>query len=416
MSVGLAVALLGMISLALALLLVPLLMHRHKAASRDAYNLAVYRDQLAEIERDVTRGSLTDVEAEAARAEIGRRILALNPAKVETAAASNAPVVATLAVLLLPVAAVMLYWQLGSPSLPDQPFAARRADGSAPVAGNAPHIDINAAITRLAAHLKTHPEDLDGWLLLGRSEQGLGHYQEAALAYRHAEDLSGNRADIAGDRGEALVLAAGGTVTPAAREAFEAALKDPENAPRSRYYLALAQMQQGDVEGALKAWRELAANSPADAAWLPLVQQRIAEAGAKLGIEPAAGNPTAKPPGKPPAGSEPGPSATAVAEAAKAVAGASPEDRRAMINAMVARLAARLEQQPDDADGWARLGRSYLVLGQPEKARDAYARAVKLRPDDAALKQALADAGSAAAKAAAGPPAAEPPSAGKGSQ
>ncbi len=87
-----------------------------------------------------------------------------------------------------------------------------------------------------------------------------------------------------------------------------------------------------------------------------------------------------------------------------------------MINAMVARLAARLEQQPDDADGWARLGRSYLVLGQPEKARDAYARAVKLRPDDAALKQALADAGSAAAKAAAGPPAAEPPSAGKGSQ
>ncbi len=190
-----------------------------------------------------------------------------------------------------------------------------------------------------------------------------------------------------GDWGEAQVLAAGGTVTPAAHEAFAAGLSDPETAPRSRYYLALARLQQGDVKGALQGWRDLAAQSPADAAWLPLVRQRIGEAESALGIDPATLNPA----------TGAAPTDAAVAAAAKESAGASPEERQAMILAMVGRLAARLEQQPDDVEGWARLGRSYMVLNQPDKAREAYARAVKLKPDDPELKQALAEASIAAA-------------------
>src|SRR5579864_6603968 len=190
-----------MISLALALLLVPLIWWRRESAARDTYSLAVYRDQLAEVERDIGRGLLTDAQAEAARAEIGRRILALDPSRVEIAAASNAPAVAMLAVLLLPIAALLLYWRLGSPSLPDQPFAERHAAGSDAVAGapgriGSGRIDINQALAQLAAHLKTNPEDLTGWLLLGRSDVEIGRYQEAADAYQHAEDLSGHRADI----------------------------------------------------------------------------------------------------------------------------------------------------------------------------------------------------------------------------
>lgn len=402
MSIGLALALLAMISAALALLLVPLLWHRPGSAARDAYNLAVYRDQLGEIERDIGRGLLTGEQAEAARAEIGRRILALKPAQVEVAAPSNAPAIATLAVLLLPIAALLLYWHLGSPAMPDEPFAARREAASPALAGEAAHIEINQAIARLAASLKTHPEDLAGWLLLARSEMSIGQYRQAADAYARAADLSGHRADIEGDRGEALVLAAGGAVTPAARQAFETALKDPEGAPRARYYLALAQMQQGDVAGALQAWRALAADAPKDAAWLPLVRRRIAEADANLADKPAGPDQTAPPS----AAAEP--SAAAVAATAKAMSSATPAERQAMIDAMVAQLAARLQQHPDDAEGWARLGRAYMVLGRPDQARDAYARAVKLKPDDAALKQALVDTGSAAgekpAEATASPP------------
>jgi cytochrome c-type biogenesis protein CcmH len=385
-SIGLAVALVGLTSLALAMLLAPLIFRRHSPASRDAYNLAVYRDQLAEIERDLARGVLAESEAEAARAEIARRILALKPADDETPAGANPRAVAIVVILLLPIAAWTLYWQLGSPSLPDQPFAARTT-GIPPVAANPAHIDMDEAVARLGVHLKEHPEDLTGWLLSARTSLGLGRYQEAAEAYRHAADLSGHRADIAGDWGEAQVLAAGGTVTPAAKEAFAAGLADPETAPRSRYYLALAQMQEGEVKSALDAWVALAAEAPADAEWLALVHRRIAEAASALGIDPATLT------GATGGGAPPD---AAVAAAAKATANASAEERQAMILAMVGKLASRLESQPDDVEGWARLGRSYMVLNQPDKAKEAYARALKLKPDDPQLKQALAEASTAA--------------------
>jgi cytochrome c-type biogenesis protein CcmH len=406
LSIGLAVALVGLTSLALAMLLVPLLLRQRSAASRDAYNLAVYRDQLAEVERDLARGTLAADEAEAARTEIARRILALSPAEAATGAGSMPLALAAVTILFLPVAAWMLYWQLGSPALPDQPFAERTAASANPA-----HVDMTEAVKRLGAHLKEHPEDLTGWLLLARSELGLGGYKEAAEAYAHAAELSGNRADIMGDWGEAQVLEAGGTVTPAARAAFEAGLRDPESAPRSRYYLAFAQLQAGDVNAALDAWVALAADASADAEWLPLVHQRIAQAAKALGIDPATLKPAAgagpmaegaRLPGaqvsQQPAPQSTGvPSSGAVASAAQAAAGASPEERQAMINAMVERLAARLETQPDDVDGWVRLGRSYMVLNQPDKARAAYARAVKLKPGDPELARALTEASTAAA-------------------
>jgi cytochrome c-type biogenesis protein CcmH len=392
MSIGLAVALIGLTSLALAILLVPLLLRRRADGSREAYNLRVYRDQLAEVERDLGRGLLSPEQAEAARAEIGRRILALSPAPPSSASASPVPfAAATIAVVLLPFAAWLLYARLGSPALPDQPFAERAAAAKA-VASGVQHLDLGKAVAKIEAHLKEHPEDLTGWLLLARTEISVGQYAEAADAYRHAADLSGHRADILGDWGEAQVLAAGGTVTPAAREAFQAALADKESAPRSRYYLALAQSQQGDTKAALQGWVDLAGDSPADAEWLPLLRRRIAEAATTLGVDPASLKTSSGMP-----------SPAAVAATAQATADASPEERRAMILAMVGNLAARLEQQPDDVEGWARLGRSYMVLKEPQKARDAYGRALKLKPDDAALRQAYAEASRAAEPGAAQP-------------
>jgi cytochrome c-type biogenesis protein CcmH len=407
MSIGLAVALIGLTSLALAILLVPLLLRRRADGSREAYNLRVYRDQLAEVERDLGRGLLSPEQAEAARAEIGRRILGLQygatgphpdpPPQAGEGGTRREAVggwgltAATACVLLLPFAAWLLYAQLGSPALPDQPFAERAAAAKA-VASGVQHLDLGKAVAKIEAHLKEHPEDLTGWLLLARTEISVGQYAEAADAYRHAADLSGHRADILGDWGEAQVLAAGGTVTPAAREAFQAALADKESAPRSRYYLALAQSQQGDTKAALQGWVDLAGDSPADAEWLPLLRQRIAEAATTLGVDPASLKTSSGMP-----------SPAAVAATAQATADASPEERRAMILAMVGNLAARLEQQPDDVEGWARLGRSYMVLKEPQKARDAYGRALKLKPDDAALRQAYAEASRAAEPGAAQP-------------
>jgi cytochrome c-type biogenesis protein CcmH len=280
MSLALAVALVAMTSLALAVLLLPLLLGRVRPAARDAYNLAVYRDQLAEVDRDIGRGVLSATDAEAARAEIGRRIIALGPGGDAILTHPKPVAAATLAILAMPVAALLIYATLGSPSLPDRPFAGRGAAATPAVAG---HIDMQTALKQLRAHLKSHPDDLTGWLLLARTDVGLGQYQAGAEAYARAADLSGHRAGVMGDWGEAQVLAAGGTVTPAAAASFTAALKDAEAAPKARYYLALAQLQHGDTKGALAAWRALARDSPKDAVWLPTVRRRISEAEARLG-------------------------------------------------------------------------------------------------------------------------------------
>jgi len=275
---GLALAFLAMTVLAVALLIGPLIWRRRTGASRDAYNLAVYRDQLAEIERDVGRGVLDPGDAEAAKAEIGRRILALNPTTGQ-AAVSHAPLAfAIAAIVLVPFAAWTLYWDLGSPSLPDEPHDAVAAG---------PHLDIAAALEQLEAHLAAHPDDLKGWLLLARTELDLGRYIDAAEAYRHAAELSNQRPVIVGDWGEAQVMAAGGTVSPEAVQAFKIALADPEAAPRSRFYLALADFQAGDTKKALQEWVDLEAASPDDAAWLPMLRKRIVEASASLGVDPA---------------------------------------------------------------------------------------------------------------------------------
>ncbi|HWB48721.1 MAG TPA: c-type cytochrome biogenesis protein CcmI [Stellaceae bacterium] len=403
MSMGLALGLLALTTLAVALLLAPLILRGRAGQGRDAYNLAVYRDQLAELERDVERGILAPAEAEAAKSEIGRRILALAPGSAEAASARAPLILAGAAILLLPFAAWTLYWQLGSPGVADQPLATRAA-GSVNTAGNgAPHLDMEEAVRQLTARLQAHPDDLQGWVLLARSDIDLNRYQEAADAYRHAADLSGRKPEIVGDWAEAQVLAAGGTVTAPAKEAFQAALADPESAPRSRYYLGLAKAQAGDAKGALQDWVDLEADSPADADWLPLLHRRIGETAQAAGIDPAALKTSAGQPRKPPpaqAATPPAspsaeaamPSPAQVAEAAKATEGASLQDREAMVNTMVERLAERLKQNPDDSDGWSRLGRSYMVLNQPDKAAEAYARAASLKPGDAALKQQYAEA------------------------
>jgi cytochrome c-type biogenesis protein CcmH len=398
MSLAFAIVLVAMTSLAVAALLLPLLLGRGQPFARDAYNLAVYRDQLAEVERDIGRGVLSPEQAEAARTEIGRRIIALGPASNEVLAHPK-PIAATVVgILVMPVAALLIYAALGTPSLPDAPFADRGNANANVASADAPagHTDMKTALDELRAHLKAEPDDLTGWVLLGRTEVGLGNYEAGAQAYGRAAALSGHRSDIMGDWGEAQVLAADGTVTPAAAAALKAALKDPETAPKARYYLALAQMQHGNVKAALAAWQALLRDSPADAAWRPVVRQRIKEAEARLGVAPAPS--AAADAGGTAAAAEAGmPSAATVAAVDKATAGATPEQRRAMIDMMVARLAARLEKEPDDLVGWTRLGRSYMVLGEAAKAREAYAHALKLKPDDPALKAALAEATSAAA-------------------
>ena len=180
-------------------------------------------------------------------------------------------------------------------------------------------------------------------------------------------------------------MANGGMVTPAATQAFERALAlDPAD-PRARFYRGLALLQAGDRQGALDAWIALIESSPGDAPWLPELQRRVTELAGELGVD-AADLPE-------PAPAAPGPTR----EQMQAADSMAPEDRAAMIRDMVAGLAARLEEQPGDLEGWRMLARSYQALGEPQQAADAYRQVALALPDDLEAQLAYADALLAAA-------------------
>lgn len=383
----------GLIALTLAVLLIALLKVRPPAAARGDYDLAVYRSQLAEVERDLERGILAADLAEAARLEIKRRMLAAaggtepqaTPSPMAGAAAPAwRGAILALVVVLVPAASIGLYLLLGSPTMPDQPLAARSV--AIQTAGR-DQAEMERLTARLAQQMEKQPDRVDGWLLLGRSLRTLEKYGEAAKAFEQALALTHRAPDVLSEYGELLVLAHGGQVSDPAIRAFEETLAAVPTEPRARFYLGMAKAQRGDARGALQAWVDLIAVSPADAPWLAEVRRQIQTTAAGAGIDPAAFTPSPDLPvpamaAVPPARSAPAEGQTGEAAAPgpgaediKAAAQMSAEDRQAMIRSMVERLAERLKDEPDDAAGWRRLARAYEVLGEADKAKDALARA-----------------------------------------
>lgn len=353
-----------MAALLVLVLLWPLLRRRDAAPVTADYDRAVYRDQLAELEQDRQRGLIDAAEAEAARREIGRRLLQTEDAG-ETGSASRSPwprrLALALVVALPPAVGLGLYLHLGTPDLPGLPLAGRDPGGPGEMA---------LLAQRLETRVADNPDDVETRLVLAQVYERGGRFAEAAGHYRTAIDLVAGQGPVPGPLhaalGETLVAAAGGRVEREARLAFAAAIEaDPGNV-RARYYAGLAMAQDGRLEEAIGVWQELAEDSPPGSPWVGLLRQQVDRAAAELGIAP----PVFAQPEAPAAGPR-GPSAADMEAAGQL----SPEERQAFIRSMVDQLAARLEAEPADPDGWLRLARAYLVLGEADKAREALAAA-----------------------------------------
>lgn len=379
----LAVAL-ALLSAGVVLLLLPALLERRaRARSRAEFDLAVYADQLAEIARDLDRGVIGEQEATAAKAEIERRMLrAAEEAGVgeepEPITHGLARPAAWIAAVAVPVAALIVYLGLGSPTLPDMPLAARVDMPTGQIEDRAEFEDLTR---RLAERLEQQPGDPLGWTMLGRSYRLLGRFDDAVHAFERGLSLTGARggADILADLGEALIYQARGVVTPKALEHLHHSVSRSPGQPKARHYLAVARAQSGDLRGALAIWRGLEEDAPDDAPWLPTVQDRIAEVSMQLGVTPDSIEPQRFRAGASPALAGPiAGDAQPDGDTVAAIEAMDPEARDAMIRGMVDRLAGRLEESPDDIDGWVRLGRAYFVLGEIEQADAALDRAVNL--------------------------------------
>ena len=356
----------------------PLLAGVAAPPERGQFDRAVYRDQLRELDRDIARGVLSGAEAEPTRLEIQRRLLSVDkPPSGRGLRLGRRPGVAAAVSLFVLIGGVALYLQIGTPLLPDAPYATR-----APASAAQPdveHRDIRVAAAKLAARLHADPNDTQAWLLYARTESMLGDWEKAGDAYHHAINLGQTSPDVYAGLGEMLVLSMGGIVAPAAHDAFAKALAaDPQNEV-ARYYLALADAQAGEEKRAIDSWMSLAANLPEDSPMREQIANGIQQAAKEGGIT-APTMPKGLP--APPATVAGGPSPDQMAAAAQM----TPAQRATMIRGMVAQLAAKLQAQPNDLDGWMRLGRAYAVLGEINRASDAYEHAATLKPGDADVR------------------------------
>ena len=355
---------------------------------RGGSDIAVYRDQLEEIARDRASGLIGESEAEAAKVEVSRRLLAAaDAAEAEKSASATTPVwrrraVALAGLILLPIGAAVLYLMLGSPQMPGEPLATR----SRAVNEARPIEDLVAQVEQRAAQ---NPSDGRAWEVLAPVYMRLGRFDDSVRAWQNAIRLNGSTAAREADLGEALVAAANGVVSVDAKAAFDRALAHDKEDVKTRFYLGMAADQDGKRAEAEAIWRDLLAHAPPGALWVPVVRQAL-ERGAPRST-PAAPGPNAAPaaPGSNAAPTAPGPSAVPAAPGPSAddVAAASkmnPDDQKQMIGGMVARLADRLKQEGSDVDGWLRLVRAYTVLGERDKAVAALSdarRALAAEPD-----------------------------------
>jgi cytochrome c-type biogenesis protein CcmH len=363
-----------------AVLLLPLLRAAASAEAPQSHDVEVYRDQLEELKRDEKNGLISGDDANFARAEVARRLLAATDAvkavtPVQPVKRSNR--LAQLAVILiLPAVGLCLYLRTGNPDVPDAPLAARLAN---------PGDDMNILIARAEQQLVANPEDGAGWDVLAPIYYRSGRVEEAAVAFRNALRILGATPVRLGGYAESLIALSGGLVTNEARDALQKLLVIEPGDPRGQFYLALALKQEGKVPEALAAFERIVSTSPAGAPWLPLVNEH--SAGLK-GDTPAAAQQAGTPLGNP------------TGEDIAAAKDMSTGDRTAMIEGMVGSLAEKLKTEPKNFEGWMRIIRSYSVLGQKDKATDALKQGLAVFPADGSEgKQLLALAGELGLKA-----------------
>ena len=349
-------------------------------ADREEGALAVYRDQLAEVERDRARGVIGEAEAEAATVEVQRRMLRVGRRRGGgEGTASRGPVLA--AALLVPIAGLGLYALTGAPDVASVPLA-EQAEAREQAR------QMETAVVRLRARIAEAGEaaPLEDRVALSQLLSSGGRMAEAADALAPVIDGSGVPSGILTLWVEARIGADRGSVSPRVRETIDRAVRNDPLNPAASYYLAYALETEGDLPRAREVLIRRLSVEPSPPPWAgsfmagidrlsgligeptPSLEQIVASAPDSLRLR--------------------GPGAEDIAAAEQM----TPEDRMAMIRGMVESLAARLDEEPEDAAGWLQLARARLVLGEGDAARDALARATALaeaNPGDDALREAV---------------------------
>ncbi|CAN7583226.1 c-type cytochrome biogenesis protein CcmI [Rhizobium sp. LjRoot258] len=335
-----------------AALLHPLASQRLRSAQGALKASDVYRDQLRELDRDVSSGQIDKAQFEYARAETARRLFkAVETGETTTSSSSSSSHrrLRAAVVLILPIVSIGLYVALGAPDMPSQPLAARMEN---------PGHDMRILVAKAERHLVDNPDDGKGWDVLAPIYLKTMQIDQAEKAFRNSIRLLGPSPARLDGLAETLINASDGTVTGDARKALEASLAiEPTNA-HAKFYIALSLEQAGKTTEAKAAFEALAKGSPAGAPWLPAVNEHIASNGSPEAVGDA----------------------KTLSGPTQAVQRLSGADQQQAIRNMVESLDGKLAADPRNLDGWVRLMRSYAVLKENDKAAAAFARALAFFP------------------------------------
>lgn len=338
--------------------------------------VALYKAQLAEVDRDVARDVLAPEEAERAKTEIARRLLAASPnAKTGAVSPITRPVAAVTVVLLVALAGGT-YWVIGAPGYPDLPLKTRIALGNEARAARPSQQQAEAAapplaevdvpedylesVAQLRAIVPQRPDDQQGWELLSFHEAQLRNYAAAADAQERVIALKDG--DVTLDDlvryADLLVAAANGYVSPEAEAVAQQILNVDQMNIAGRYYLGAMYDQTDRPDLALRLWRSILESGAEETFHIAAARAQVSNTAVRAGVDYV-------PPPPQEAGLD-----DLLAQA--------PEDlaaRTEMIEGMVSGLADRLATQGGPVTDWARLITSYTVLGREEDARAILAEA-----------------------------------------
>jgi cytochrome c-type biogenesis protein CcmH len=269
---------------ALAFVLPSLLARRRRegATSREA-NVALYRDQLKELDTDVAAGTLAPQHRDEARGEIERRVLEDADDGTAPARASSGRAAAIVLGLAVPLLALAVYLAVGNPGAL-APEAAETSHGIT-------RQQVEGMVAGLAHRLKENPEDAEGWAMLGRSYSVLDRYPEAAAAYQNAVKRSPGNAQLLADYANALAMAQGQRLAGEPERLIAEALKlEPDNV-KALMLAGSAAFERRDFKGAIAHWERILRVVPPDADIVELVRDGIEDARKLSGLEtkPAAG-------------------------------------------------------------------------------------------------------------------------------
>lgn len=255
-------------ALVVAVLLHPLLRRRSEETSAESEELLVYKEQLADLDRDLAAGTLAAEEVEQTRREVQRRILAADEKRrARPSSGSPAKRLALVMMLALLVGGPGLYLVLGEPDAPSQPHAERQ--------DVAMQRALQERAMEMRAELAQGVSNPEGWQELAILRTMLGQNGAAVEAYRMAIAQGAEEAGVYAAFAEALILQSEGQVTQEARQALGSAIELDENEPLALYYIGHALEQDERYEMALRLWSDMASVMPEDSRWRLRLQADI---------------------------------------------------------------------------------------------------------------------------------------------